>query len=366
MTASVALWALIAVATDTAYYSDSAASKSFRALFAALRKAPVITTYNNVLYNTQASNLAQHGLHPHYQHILINLPQLLGPALVLLMKSIPACTSSKLKAMLSNPRLTSAATGTLMLSVIPHQESRFLLPCIPLLLTCVTLPTTPKGRNLFWISWAIFNMIFGILMGVYHQGGVIPTQLLVPSIISKSQLTMQSTASNAEVFWWKTYPPPTHLLGSNHINPITSTALNLSTTPLMGLNQKLLGGVLSERLPLCQPSLLDKIADALASNTQIDVYVAAPFSAWRFTEAEQLMISNFSFILNAGNRGEGELETGTKLKLSHLNTFRRHLNLDDMDFGDDGVIPTLSRVVGRRGLGVWRVERVCDGQAANP
>lgn len=32
-----------------------------------------------------------------------------------------------------------------------------------------------------------------------------------------------------------------------------------------------------------------------------------------------------------------------------------------MDFGDDGVMNTLTRVIGRRGLGVWAVHQVCGG-----
>lgn len=39
--------------------------------------------------------------------------------------------------------------------------------------------------------------------------------------------------------------------------------------------------------------------------------------------------------------------------------YRQHLNLDDMDFGDDGVWNTLARVIGRRGLGIWRVTKSC-------
>ena len=46
--------------------------------------------------------------------------------------------------------------------------------------------------------------------------------------------------------------------------------------------------------------------------------------------------------------------------MRNVATFRKHVNLDDMDFGDDGVVETLRRVVGRRGLGVWRVERICE------
>lgn len=48
------------------------------------------------------------------------------------------------------------------------------------------------------------------------------------------------------------------------------------------------------------------------------------------------------------------------LGLRNVGMWRQHINLDDMDFGDDGVLPTLKRVIGRRGLGVWKVERVCD------
>jgi phosphatidylinositol glycan class Z len=40
---------------------------------------------------------------------------------------------------------------------------------------------------------------------------------------------------------------------------------------------------------------------------------------------------------------------------------RQHLNLDDLDFGDDGFWNTIKRVIGRRGLGAWRVTRNCAG-----
>lgn len=39
--------------------------------------------------------------------------------------------------------------------------------------------------------------------------------------------------------------------------------------------------------------------------------------------------------------------------------YRNHLNLDDLDFGDDGVWNTLRRVIGRRGLAAWRVTKDC-------
>lgn len=39
--------------------------------------------------------------------------------------------------------------------------------------------------------------------------------------------------------------------------------------------------------------------------------------------------------------------------------YGQHLNLDDLDVGEEGVWGMLRRVVGRRGLVVWKVRRVC-------
>ena len=36
-----------------------------------------------------------------------------------------------------------------------------------------------------------------------------------------------------------------------------------------------------------------------------------------------------------------------------------HLNLDDLDIGVEGLWRTLARVLGRRGLVVWKVKRLC-------
>ena len=40
-------------------------------------------------------------------------------------------------------------------------------------------------------------------------------------------------------------------------------------------------------------------------------------------------------------------------------TYTRHVNLDDLDFAEDGVWQTVKRVFGRRGLRVWRVTKTC-------
>ncbi|KAK6522303.1 alpha 1,2 mannosyltransferase [Arthrobotrys megalospora] len=46
-------------------------------------------------------------------------------------------------------------------------------------------------------------------------------------------------------------------------------------------------------------------------------------------------------------------------RLTRVWGYRKHLNLDDIDFGDDGVVETVKRVVGKRGIVVYEV--VKDG-----
>ena len=48
----------------------------------------IIAPLNNLLYNARYENLAQHGIHPYYTHILVNMPQILGPGLISLFPSL--------------------------------------------------------------------------------------------------------------------------------------------------------------------------------------------------------------------------------------------------------------------------------------
>lgn len=43
---------------------------------------PVVTPYNLLSYNLASENLAQHGLHPRWLHLFVNLPMIIGPALL--------------------------------------------------------------------------------------------------------------------------------------------------------------------------------------------------------------------------------------------------------------------------------------------
>ena len=328
----------MAIATDTAFYAGPASTTSFRALFARLLEAPVITPLNSLRYNSQNSNLALHGLHPHYQHFLVNLPQLLGPALILLLRSLQPFTISKLKAVLANTQLASALTGTLILSLVPHQEPRFLIPCIPLLLTCVRLPTSEHWRRGFWICWAVFNVLMAVLMGVYHQGGVIPAQIAMPQVVRSAN------ASNVTVFWWKTYPAPTYLVGAPPLDPVSNKSFNITTVPIMGLSEQGLKDML-----LASNYAVDCVEESSPSSPSSAIFLAAPLSAHLFDDrpADQAK----SFLV----REKEELPGGRILRFTKRYIYRRHVNLDDLDFADDGVFGTFGRVFGRAGLGVWRV-----------
>ncbi|CRK30376.1 hypothetical protein BN1708_000907, partial [Verticillium longisporum] len=295
--------ASLAIGIDTAFYLTDPIT------WTDLVSRPVITPINNLLYNMAPENLAQHGLHPWYQHLLANIPQLLGPAAVLLF------TQPHLSL-----RLYSAISGIFVLSIFQHQEARFLLPTVPLILSSVQLPRNRRALQLWAAVWVVFNVFFGVLMGIYHQGGIVPGQVF---------MSKQPDATNA--IWWKTYSPPIWLLnGKNEV---------LTTHDVMGLDGE---------------SLLKQLADLATCDTPADrrnreylkekegTYLVAPASATWLDP----------YLPNKGLEG---------LRFREVWRYDRHLNLDDLDWGEDGVWNTLKRVIGRRGLVAWRVTKSCGG-----
>lgn len=310
------LFSSIAIYIDTVFYKPTAS-------FLEIIRNPIITPLNNLLYNTDPANLAIHGLHPRHQHFLANLPQLLGPAYIAMILSLfswPIVPS-----WMRNARALSAVSATALLSIFPHQEPRFLLPCVPLLLSCMRM----HRSRVFLAAWLVFNTAMGFLMGVYHQGGIVPAQLAMRSIVESNTLAQGiKTVPDASVFWWKTYSPPQWLLGPN---PDTNQTGTIDTIDLMGIPGLEMIKHLDQTVPRCP--------------TTSPVYLVAPTSATFLDEytAPSSLVHPHS----------------PNLQLYRLWTHRKHLNLDDLDFGDDGVVPTLKRVLGRRGLAVWSVRRAC-------
>ncbi|TVY16763.1 GPI mannosyltransferase 4 [Lachnellula arida] len=296
---SAFLTTFVAIYLDTNFYTDHSITWSY------LFSHPTITPLNNLTYNLQASNLATHGLHPWYQHVLLNLPLLIGPAALLVF----------FRPHLSL-RLYSAISGVFVLSIFQHQEARFLLPTIPLILSSVQLPKNPTQLRIWAGLWIAFNVFFGLLMGVYHQGGIVPTQVF---------LSKQPDATQA--IWWKTYSPPIWLLnGKNEV---------LSTHDIMGMKGP---SMLREVGALATCHKPSTNATAYLDESE-GTYLIAPLSA--------------TFLDIYVPKTDGHLH------FQEVWRHTQHLNLDDLDFGDDGFWPTLKRVIGRRGLAAWRVTKEC-------
>lgn len=153
-------------------------------------------------------------------------------------------------------------------------------------------------------------------MGVYHQGGIVPTQVF---------LSKQPDATQA--VWWKTYSPPIWLLnGKNEV---------LKTHDIMGMKGP---SMLREigALATCHKSFKNETAYL---EEKEGTYLIAPTSATFLDEHLSNEVSGLHF--------------------QEVWSYRKHLNLDDLDFGDDGFWNTLNRVVGRRGLAAWRVTKDC-------
>jgi phosphatidylinositol glycan class Z len=292
----------VAITLDTAFYATQPIG------WGDVLLRPVITPLNNLRYNLSATNLAEHGLHPWYQHLLVNIPMFLGPAAGLLF------TQPHLSL-----RLYSAISGIFVLSVFQHQEARFLLPTVPLILSSIQLPRNRTVLRVWATVWIGFNLIFGILMGIYHQGGIVPGQVF-----------MSNQPDATEAIWWKTYMPPIWLLnGKNEV---------LRTRDVMGMKGELLLEEL-EKVATCDTPADRRNSEYLKESN--GTYLIAPASASWLDP----------YLDNKGLEG---------LRFREVWRYRKHLNLDDLDFAEDGIWATLSRVVGRRGLVAWRVTKSCD------
>lgn len=158
----------------------------------------VIAPWNNLKYNLDETNLAQHGLHPRYTHIFVNFPQIVGPAVLFL--QLPR---RSLRGWLADIPLLSVLSGLALLSVFKHQELRFLIPLAPLMLMSLRF-------NKFWKTygvktWIGFNIIMAIIMGVLHQGGIVP----LLDVMRGEPLGVH--------IWWKTYSPPTWMYSNQEM-----------------------------------------------------------------------------------------------------------------------------------------------------
>ncbi len=144
-----------------------------------------------------------------------------------------------------------------------------------------------------------------------------------------TQVFLSKQPDATQAIWWKTYSPPIWLLnGKNEV---------LTTHDIMGMKGPLM---IREVAALATCHITSQNATAYLDEKE-GTYLIAPLSA--------TFLDNYTY-----NEGPG-------LRFQPAWTYKQHLNLDDLDFGDDEIWPTLTRAIGRRGLGAWRVTKDCAG-----
>ncbi|KAF3479438.1 GPI mannosyltransferase 4 [Arthroderma uncinatum] len=330
------LFSFFAVAIDTTFYTSPET-------FSGFISHPIITPLNNLLYNSDTSNLASHGLHARYQHFLVNLPLLLGPAYVVSIWSVLTKGATSPTFNLRNIRAYSAICGAAVISIFPHQEARFLMPCVPLLLTCFR---PPRSRT-FLAAWILFNCTLGALMGIYHQGGVVPAQVHIPALLAESVPPLETPGANrtVTVLWWKSYSPPLWLLGDD------GSEFSIVTRDLKGIPRPEFHQEAIRAVPKCvadtNPFEFSHGVPKIKIDGDLTLLVAPRSNPY----LDQ-------FIVPDGGVDEAA-DTKRDLRLHKLWQYDRHINMDDFDPGDDGLIGALTQVFGRYGLAVWLVTRPC-------
>lgn len=165
----------------------------------------VFTPYNFLKYNANSDNLSEHGIHPRFLHVLVNMPLLfnilalygftgIGNLVKIIIRKklhlLPTVRSIK------GLMTCSLITPICLLSVIPHQEPRFLIPLlVPLVYLYGNCILEERNYELVEVSkdsitqgvaekvnatrsslklWLVLNIIFVVFFGYVHQAGVLP------------------------------------------------------------------------------------------------------------------------------------------------------------------------------------------------
>lgn len=165
-----------------------------------------ITPFNFIFYNIQNVNLAKHGLHPFYFHVVVNMPLLYGVLYLLFMYNIYRYFSNAIYFNSICWLSMFVIVPVDVLTIFPHQEPRFLVPLLPvMILVGASVMERLKWKKAFAIMWIVSNVVLAIFYGVLHQGGLLQSLL-------QMQKTSQGTTGLDHVVFYHTYMPPRHLL----------------------------------------------------------------------------------------------------------------------------------------------------------
>ncbi|PWN33121.1 uncharacterized protein FA14DRAFT_162232 [Meira miltonrushii] len=203
---------------DTYFYSQSLTLETSASR--GMQRVPIVP-FNALKYNLQASNLAEHGIHPRWLHTVVNAPMILGlvPYLSLLLRIPEYRNSSNKERMFKSDSyslekllMQTSAFSLIVLSIQAHQEPRFLLPLIaPASILCGIQYGAQKRSKVanicFWTIFSLQSFAMILLFCVAHQAGIIPSIFGM-----RTFLKTEMSEDGHRFLFWRTFMPPRHLL----------------------------------------------------------------------------------------------------------------------------------------------------------
>lgn len=221
-TLAASVTALAISAYDTYYYRgpkvlyetlDSLRLGDLDTLLQLLTTKWVFTPYNFISYNTNSDNLSNYGLHPPYLHFMVNLPLAFNVLAYLFYKKLYLLMCNGVYRLIFSTHriyaimLISSLTATILLSFIPHQEFRFLLPLIVPLVYAFAYDI--YASNSLFSIWIVVNMVLAAFYGTVHQSGVLRASFALDPIM-KSHASSGPSDCLVHVLTVRCYQFPTY------------------------------------------------------------------------------------------------------------------------------------------------------------
>lgn len=175
----------------------------------------ILTPYNFITFNSNVNNLSRFGLHLPYTHFLVNIPLAFNILGFIFYGKILSLLfgSGAYRLIFSSQRihglmLMSALTSTILMSFIPHQEFRFLLPLIVPLAYVFAFRIYASNKLLS--IWLILNLILIYFYSSVHQSAVIRSCMDLNPIL-KSYLREERDLLQVNVVAYRCYMVPSYL-----------------------------------------------------------------------------------------------------------------------------------------------------------
>ncbi|ESO07899.1 hypothetical protein HELRODRAFT_169602 [Helobdella robusta] len=173
-----------------------------------------VTVLNFIKYNTDSDNLATHGIHSRFTHLVVNFPLLFtGLTYFSVYDSFLRTKKSTTVFWWESRKFEfhiaffSWLVPLFLLSLFPHQEPRFLLPLIvPLVILYAS--QFYHVKTMFFFMWVLPNLLLILFYGFVHQAGV------VQSILSSQRDVVHPSLNSGKTVitvFWHSYMPPRHL-----------------------------------------------------------------------------------------------------------------------------------------------------------